>query len=147
MGNVKIPWYCYLLPWENLEYTNGCPLLSVGTLHPSTAWKVSKYWIFSGPYLPAFGLNAESYSISLCIQPKCGKIRTRKNFVFGHFSEVKLMTGNFTGVPIMNIIPDWESEVVDHPGLKKKKTKNKKNPRRLMLLWIKWGLFRKKNPS
>ena len=30
---------------------------------------------------------------------------------------------------------------------KKKQKKNKKNPRRLMLLCIKWGLFRKKNSS
>ena len=26
-----------------------------------TAWKVSKYGIFSGPYFPAFGLNTERY--------------------------------------------------------------------------------------
>ena len=39
-----------------------------------TAWKVSKYRAFSGPYFPAFGLNM------------CGKIWTIKNSVFGHFS-------------------------------------------------------------
>ena len=33
---------------------------------------------FSGPYFPAF--------VSLCIQSKCQKIRTKKNSVFGHFS-------------------------------------------------------------
>ena len=27
-----------------------------------TAWKVSKYGVFSGPYFPAFGLNTERYS-------------------------------------------------------------------------------------
>ena len=26
-----------------------------------TAWKVSKYGVFSGPYFPAFGLNTERY--------------------------------------------------------------------------------------
>ena len=41
---------------------------------------------FSGPYFPAFGLNRERYGVSLCIQSECGKIRTRKNSVFGHFS-------------------------------------------------------------
>ena len=41
------------------------------------------------------------------------------------------MTGNFTGVPIMNIMPDWESEVVDHPGLKKKKNKKQKKPQKI----------------
>ena len=33
---------------------------------------------FSGPYFPAFELNTERYGISLHIQYKCGKIRTRK---------------------------------------------------------------------
>ena len=28
----------------------------------STAWKVSKYGVFSGPYFPAFELNTERYS-------------------------------------------------------------------------------------
>ena len=27
----------------------------------STAWKVSKYWVFSGPYFPAYGLNPGKY--------------------------------------------------------------------------------------
>ena len=29
------------------------------------------------PHFPAFGLNTERYGVSLCIQSKCGKIRTR----------------------------------------------------------------------
>ena len=33
---------------------------------------------FSGPHCPTFGLNTEEYSVSLRIQPKCWKIRTRK---------------------------------------------------------------------
>ena len=49
----------------------------------NTAWKVPKYGVFSGPYFLAFGLNTERYSISLRIQSECGKIRTRKNSVFG----------------------------------------------------------------
>ena len=32
---------------------------------------------YSDPYFPAFGLNMERYSVSLRIQSKCGKIRTR----------------------------------------------------------------------
>ena len=27
-----------------------------------TAWKVSKYGVFAGPYFPVFGLNTEIYS-------------------------------------------------------------------------------------
>ena len=42
-----------------------------------TTWKESKYRVFSGPYFPAFRLNTER---------ECGKIRTRKKCVFGHFS-------------------------------------------------------------
>ena len=33
---------------------------------------------FSGQYFPAFGLNTDRYSVSLRIQFKCGKTRTRK---------------------------------------------------------------------
>ena len=32
---------------------------------------------YSGPYLPAFGLNTERYRVSLRIQSKCKKIWTR----------------------------------------------------------------------
>ena len=51
-----------------------------------TAWKVSKCGVFSGPYFPKFGLTTETYRVSLCIHFQFGKIRTRKNSVFGHFS-------------------------------------------------------------
>ena len=34
--------------------------------------------IFSGLYFLTFGLNTERYAVSVCIQSKCGKIRTRK---------------------------------------------------------------------
>ena len=44
--------------------------------------------VFSGTYFPAFGLNTERYGVSLRIQSKCGKIQTRKNSVFGHFSRI-----------------------------------------------------------
>ena len=38
----------------------------------STVWNVSKYWVFSGLYFPAFGMNPERYFVSLRIQSKCG---------------------------------------------------------------------------
>ena len=61
-----------------------------------TAWKVPKYGVFSGPYFPAFGLNTERYSVSVCIQSECEKIRARKNSVSGHFSRsVKPIIGTF----------------------------------------------------
>ena len=52
----------------------------------TTAWKVFKYGVFSGPYFSVFGLNTEIYRVNLRIQFKYRKIRTRKNSVFGHFS-------------------------------------------------------------
>ena len=36
-----------------------------------TAWKVSKYGVYSGPYFPAFGLNTERY-VFLGIRSECG---------------------------------------------------------------------------
>ena len=52
----------------------------------NTVWKVSKYGVFSGPYFLAFGLNAKIYGVNLPIQSEDGKMRTRKNSVFGYFS-------------------------------------------------------------
>ena len=52
----------------------------------STAWKVSKYEVFAGPYFPVFELNTEIYGVNIRIQPEYGKIRTRNNSISGHFS-------------------------------------------------------------
>ena len=51
-----------------------------------TAWKMSTYGVFFYPYFPVFGLNTEIYCINIGIQSKYGKLQTRINFVFGHFS-------------------------------------------------------------
>ena len=69
--------------WSTVKNFLGRPTV-VGDIY--TAWKVSKYGVFSAPYFLAFGLNTEKYEISLHIQSECGKIRTTKNFVFAHFS-------------------------------------------------------------
>ena len=34
---------------------------------------MSKYGVFSGPYFPVFGLNAEIYGVNLRIQSEYGK--------------------------------------------------------------------------
>ena len=52
--------------------------LLVEKMNNLTVWYFSKYGVFSSPYFPAFG-------VSLRIQSKCRKIRTRKNSVFGYF--------------------------------------------------------------
>ena len=46
----------------------------------------TEYGIFSGPYVPVFGLNTKIYSVNLRIQSEYSKIQTRKNSVLGHFS-------------------------------------------------------------
>ena len=67
---------------ENLQLSHELSFMLEQTLRG----KVSKYGVFSGPYFPVFELNTERYSVSLHIQSKCWKIRTRKNFVYELFS-------------------------------------------------------------
>ena len=57
---------------------NQSPLAGYEVVIIWTKWKLSKYGVFPGPYFPAFGLNTEIFGVN--------KIRTRKNYVFGHFS-------------------------------------------------------------
>ena len=40
---------------------NDCRYTLTGYFKSSTAWKVSKHGVFSGPYFTAFGLNTERY--------------------------------------------------------------------------------------
>ena len=56
----------------------------------TTAWKVSKYPVFSVPHFHVCGLNTEIYGVNLCIQSEYRKIRTRKISVFGHFSHSEI---------------------------------------------------------
>ena len=72
--------------------------------HTNTVWKVSKYGVLSGPYFPVFGLNTEFYSVNLRIQSKYGKIGTRKNSEFGHFSHSVIELWNSRNANDMNFI-------------------------------------------
>ena len=74
------------LLWKVLLHFFFCKQNDLLSNRTYTAWKVSKYGVFSGLYFPAFGLNTETYSVSLRIQSKCRKMRTRRNSLFGHFS-------------------------------------------------------------
>ena len=66
----------------------------------NTAWKVSKYGVFSGPYFPVFRLNTKIYRGNLLIQTECSKIQSRRNSVFGHFSRsVKDIPSHLTNFP------------------------------------------------
>ena len=74
-------------------FNDGSIIMILKTL---TAWKVSKYGVFSSPYFPEFGLNTERHGVSLRIQSECGKIRTRKNSVFEQFMHQFNFTPNST---------------------------------------------------
>ena len=41
-----------------------------------------------------------------------------------HLCGIKFLTGNFTGVPIMNFRPDCESEIVNQSGLQTNSSEN-----------------------
>ena len=56
----------------------------------STAWKVSEYEVFSGPYFPVFGLNAEIYTVNLRISPNTGKYGQEKTPYLDIFHAVAL---------------------------------------------------------
>ena len=58
----------------------------ITTCQINIAQKMWKYIVFSDPYFSVFGLNTGIY---LRIQFKYGKIRTRKNSVFGTFYAVR----------------------------------------------------------
>ena len=58
----------------------------LGKVGFDTAWKVFKYGVFSGSY----------FSVNFCIQVKYGKVRTRKNSVFGHFLLSMIVIQNFS---------------------------------------------------
>ena len=67
-----------------------------------TAWKVSVYGVFSGPFFPVFGLNMEIYSVNLRIQFEYRKIRNSKNSLSGQFSRSDRPSGKMTGTKKRN---------------------------------------------
>ena len=64
-------WWLWISFWWlsyafGVYYTNHCVLL-----------KNYPYSELFCPHFPVFGLNTETYRVSLCIQSECGKMRTR----------------------------------------------------------------------
>ena len=51
---------------------------------------MSKYGVFSGPFIPVFGLNTETYGVNFRIQSEDRKIRTRKTPCLDTFHAVFL---------------------------------------------------------
>ena len=67
--------------WKVIEL-NYLSLIRFNTWHsrvPNTAWKVSKYEVFCGPYFSVFSPNTEKYG-------------PEKKSVFGHFSRHEIET-------------------------------------------------------
>ena len=54
-----------------------------------TAWRVSKYGVFSGPYFPAFGLSTERY-LSV-FSPNAGKYGPEKTPYLDTFHAVNVI--------------------------------------------------------
>ena len=53
----------------------------------ATAWKMSKYGVFSALYFPAFGLNTKRYFLSLSVfSPNAGKYGPEKTPYLGTFN-------------------------------------------------------------
>ena len=106
---------CYLFDWLNTSYQSeilnsffySIPFLfscfffhvSGGLLEIYTAWKVSKYEVFSGPSFPVLGLNTEIYCVNRRIQSEYRIIRTRKKSVLDTFHAV-IWLGKLTFITI-----------------------------------------------
>ena len=67
-----------------------------------------KYRVFSGPYFLVFGPNMEIYCVNFRILSGYGKIRTRKNAAFGHFSDS-------VAYSILNILCLWRGRLIALP--------------------------------
>ena len=78
MGNRKA--YCYL---SSAKF-----IVKIESSKKSTSSlrKFFHYGVFSGPYIPVFGVNTKIYSVYFRIRSKYRKIGTRENSIFGHFS-------------------------------------------------------------
>ena len=73
---MKISWECPMRRY----FCNYCLFahLKVFQTFVLHCIKSVRIWSFSGSYFPASGPNTERYEVSLHIQSKCEKMRTRK---------------------------------------------------------------------
>ena len=70
------------MPFNKIDLISFCYFKHDIFFKKITAWKLSKYGVFSGLYFSVFRLNSGIYSVNLPIQSKPRKIRTRKNSLF-----------------------------------------------------------------
>ena len=97
-----------LQPYRITALVKTNTLKTIITHRPSTTWKVFKYRVFSGPYFLVFGPHMEIYCVNFCILSGYGKIRTRKNAAFGHFSDS-------VAYSILNILCLWRGRLIALP--------------------------------
>ena len=69
--SVEVVLVIWVEPW----YMSFTQLKHQNSVHYLKSVRIQS---FSGPYVPAFGLNTKIYRVNLCIQSKCGKIPIRK---------------------------------------------------------------------
>ena len=71
---------------------------------------------FSGPYFPAFELISERYSVPLCIQSECRKIRTRKTPNTDAFYTVSVLIVYTTTLVLSeSIFRDFSKDCAEFP--------------------------------
>ena len=92
----------FICDWQGILFTK----FPVHIIKPSLCEKCPNTEFFSGPYFPGFGQNTERYSVSLRFQFECGKILTRKNSIFGHFSR-NVSTKIFKSQALITIYWSW----------------------------------------
>ena len=92
----------FIYDWQGILFTK----FTVHIIKPSLCEKCPNTEFFSGPYFPRFGQHTERYSVSLRFQFECGKILTRKNSIFGHFSR-NVSTKIFKSQALITIYWSW----------------------------------------
>ena len=97
-NSPPLMWWCIiysidrwiLRKWRNKKYSEWLEIVACSSLHSFVHSRIILSFIgdfycvksvrirsYSGPHFPTFGLNTERYSVSLCIQSECEKMRTR----------------------------------------------------------------------
>ena len=66
------------LRFINFVTWSGCSKIQDIFWKTSTAWKVPRYWVFSGLYFLAFGLKTEIFGVNLHIQFQYGRYGPEK---------------------------------------------------------------------
>ena len=75
----------------------------------TTAWKVSKYGVFSVPYFPAFGLNTDQKKLRLCIEDFASFLK---------WADVTLILKKVNKVRPPSVLPNVSTKLFERPLFK-----------------------------